>query len=55
MEGDLIVMPLRGGVCLMAMEPAANLGVSIREGGAFVIDDQFAPMTNGRRASLRAD
>lgn len=45
MEGDLIVTPVRGGVYLMEMEPAGNLGVSVGEDGAFVIDDQFAPMT----------
>jgi glyoxylase-like metal-dependent hydrolase (beta-lactamase superfamily II) len=46
MEGDLIVTPVRGGVYLMEMEPAGNLGVSVGEDGAFVIDDQFAPMTD---------
>lgn len=46
MEGDLIVTPVRGNVYLMEMEPAGNLGVSIGEDGAFVIDDQFAPMTD---------
>ena len=46
MEGDLIVTPVRGGVYLMEMEPAGNLGVSAGEDGAFIIDDQFAPMTD---------
>ena len=46
MEGDLIVTPVRGGIYLMEMEPAGNLCVSIGEDGAFVIDDQFAPMTD---------
>lgn len=46
MEGDLIVTPVRGSVYLMEMEPAGNLGVSAGEDGAFVIDDQFAPMTD---------
>ena len=45
MEGDLIVTPVRGSVYLMEMEPAGNLGVSVGEDGAFIIDDQFAPMT----------
>ena len=45
MEGDLIVTPVRGSVYLMEMEPAGNLGVSVGDDGAFIIDDQFAPMT----------
>jgi cyclase len=45
MEGDLIVTPVRGSVYLMEMEPAGNLGATVGEDGAFVIDDQFAPMT----------
>jgi glyoxylase-like metal-dependent hydrolase (beta-lactamase superfamily II) len=44
-EGDLEVTHLRGSVHLMVMEPAGNLGVSAGEDGAFIIDDQFAPMT----------
>jgi len=45
MEGDLEVTHVRGGVHLMVMEPAGNLGVSVGVDGAFIIDDQFAPMT----------
>ena len=45
MEGELIVTPVRGSVYLMEMEPAGNLGVSVGDDGAFIIDDQFAPMT----------
>jgi len=45
MEGDLEVTPVRGSVHLMVMEPAGNLGVSAGEDGAFIIDDQFGPMT----------
>ena len=45
LEGDLEVTHLRGSVYLMVMEPAGNLGVSAGEDGAFIIDDQFAPMT----------
>jgi hypothetical protein len=45
MEGDLEVTHLRGSVHLMVMEPAGNLGVSAGEDGVFIIDDQFAPMT----------
>ncbi len=44
-EGELEVTHLRGSVHLMVMEPAGNLGVSAGEDGAFIIDDQFAPMT----------
>ncbi len=45
MEGPLETVPLRGSVYMMVMEPAGNLGVSAGADGAFVIDDQFAPMT----------
>jgi glyoxylase-like metal-dependent hydrolase (beta-lactamase superfamily II) len=44
MEGELSVTPVRDSVYLMVMEPAGNLGVSVGEDGAFLIDDQFAPM-----------
>jgi len=44
-EGPLETVPLRGSVYMMVMEPAGNLGVSAGADGAFVIDDQFAPMT----------
>ena len=44
-EGPLETVPLRGSVYMMVMEPAGNIGVSAGAGGAFVIDDQFAPMT----------
>ena len=45
MEGPLETVPLRGSVYMMVMEPAGNVGVSAGPDGAFVIDDQFAPMT----------
>jgi glyoxylase-like metal-dependent hydrolase (beta-lactamase superfamily II) len=44
MEGDLEVTPVRGSVHMMVMEPAGNIGVSAGPDGAFIIDDQFAPM-----------
>jgi cyclase len=46
MEGDLERIPLRGNIYLMTMEPAGNIAVSIGSDGAFLIDDQFAPMTD---------
>jgi len=46
MEGDLDVTPVRGSVYMMVMEPAGNVGVSAGPDGAFIIDDQFAPMTD---------
>ena len=52
MEGELTVTPLRGSVYLMVMEPAGNLGVSVGEDGAFLIDDQFAPMTGRIHAAI---
>ena len=45
-EGPLETVPLRGSVYMMVMEPAGNIGVSAGADGAFVIDDQFAPMTD---------
>ena len=44
-EGPLETVPLRGSVYMLVMEPAGNIGVSAGADGAFVIDDQFAPMT----------
>jgi cyclase len=45
MEGPLEVVPLRGDLTLMLMEPAGNVLVSAGNDGALIIDDQFAPMT----------
>ncbi len=44
-EGPLETVPLRGNIYMMVMEPAGNVGVSAGTDGAFIIDDQFAPMT----------
>lgn len=43
-EGDLTVTPVRGSVHFLVMEPAGNVAVSAGADGAFIIDDQFAPM-----------
>jgi glyoxylase-like metal-dependent hydrolase (beta-lactamase superfamily II) len=43
-EGELTVAPVRGSVHMLVMEPAGNVGVSAGPDGAFIIDDQFAPM-----------
>ncbi len=51
-EGDIAVTPLRGGVYMMVMEPAGNLGVSIGDDGAILIDSQFAPMTDKILAAI---
>ncbi len=45
MEGNLEVTPVRGNIYLLVMEPAGNVAVSVGDDGAFLIDDQFAPMT----------
>ena len=45
LEGPLETVPLRGSVYVLVMEPAGNVGVSVGADGAFIIDDQFAPMT----------
>ena len=45
MEGDLETVLVRQNIYLMVMEPAGNMAVSVGDDGAFLIDDQFAPMT----------
>lgn len=43
-SGDLVVTSVRGSVHMLVMPAAGNVGVSAGEDGAFIIDDQFAPM-----------
>ena len=43
-EGPLQVSPIRDSLHLFEMEPAGNVVVSAGPDGAFIIDDQFAPM-----------
>lgn len=43
-DGDLTSTPVRGSVHVLVMAAAGNVGVSAGPDGAFVIDDQFAPM-----------
>lgn len=44
MDGDLTSTPVRGSVHVLVMPSAGNVGVSVGRDGAFIIDDQFAPM-----------
>ena len=44
-DGDIEIVPVRDNISMLVMEPAGNVGVSVGEDGAFIIDDQFAPMT----------
>jgi glyoxylase-like metal-dependent hydrolase (beta-lactamase superfamily II) len=44
MDGDLSSAPVRGSVHVLVMPSAGNVGVSVGKDGAFIIDDQFAPM-----------
>lgn len=44
MDGDLSSTPVRGSVHVLVMPAAGNVGVSVGKDGAFIIDDQFAPM-----------
>ncbi len=44
MDGDLTSTPVRGSVHVLVMAAAGNVGVSVGKDGAFIIDDQFAPM-----------
>ncbi len=43
-DGELTVTPVRGSVHMLSMGAAGNVGVSAGPDGAFIIDDQFAPM-----------
>ena len=43
-DGDLTSTPVRGSVHVLVMATAGNVGVSVGKDGAFIIDDQFAPM-----------
>jgi len=43
-DGDLTSTPVRGSVHVLVMPSAGNVGVSVGRDGAFIIDDQFAPM-----------
>lgn len=51
-DGELTVTALRGGVYVMAMGGAGNVGASIGPDGAFIIDDQFAPMAPKLKAAV---
>ncbi|MEQ1803294.1 MAG: MBL fold metallo-hydrolase [Gammaproteobacteria bacterium] len=44
MDGDLTSTPVRSSVHVLVMPSAGNVGVSVGRDGAFIIDDQFAPM-----------
>jgi cyclase len=39
------VVPLRGNLTMLVMEPAGNALVSAGDDGVILIDDQFAPMS----------
>ncbi len=43
-QGELTSTPVRGSVHMLVMPSAGNVGVSAGRDGAFIIDDQFAPM-----------
>jgi len=51
-DGELTVTALRGGVYVMAMGGAGNVGASVGPDGAFIIDDQFAPMAPKLKAAV---
>ena len=53
-EGELTSTPVRGSVHMLVMASAGNVGVSSGPDGAFIIDDQFAPMTGKIKAAVRA-
>jgi glyoxylase-like metal-dependent hydrolase (beta-lactamase superfamily II) len=52
-EGELTSTPVRGSVHVLVMPTAGNVGLSVGEDGAFLIDDQFAPMTAKITAAVR--
>ena len=45
-DGEIETVPVRGNLSMLVMEPAGNVGVSVGPDGAYIIDNQFAPMTN---------
>lgn len=51
-DGELTVTALRGGVYVLAMGSAGNVGASVGADGAFIIDDQFAPMAPKLKAAV---
>jgi glyoxylase-like metal-dependent hydrolase (beta-lactamase superfamily II) len=44
LDAELAVTPVRNGIWFLVMPSAGNVAVSIGSDGAYVIDDQFAPM-----------
>lgn len=51
-EGELTVTPVRGGIYYLVMPAAGNLAVSVGPDGAYVVDDQFAPMVPRIQAAV---
>lgn len=51
-EGPVETTPLRGGIYMMAMGTAGNVGVSVGDDGAFIIDDQFAEMADRLKTAV---
>jgi glyoxylase-like metal-dependent hydrolase (beta-lactamase superfamily II) len=51
-DGELTSTPVRGGVHVLVMGAAGNVGLSVGRDGAFLIDDQFAPMAPKIRAAV---
>lgn len=51
-DGELTSTPVRGSVHVLVMPAAGNVGVSVGRDGAFIIDDQFAPMVPKIRAAV---
>lgn len=51
-EGELTVTAVRGGIHFLVMPTAGNLAVSVGPDGAFVVDDQFAPMVPRIQAAV---
>jgi len=51
-DGELTSSPVRGSVHVLVMPAAGNVGVSVGRDGAFIIDDQFAPMVPKIRAAV---
>ena len=50
---EIRTIPLGGGV-YMLMGSGGNIGLSVGEDGAFVVDDQFAPLTEKIKAAIAA-
>lgn len=51
-DAELTSTPVRGSVHLLRMDPGGNVAASVGPDGAFIIDDQFAPVAPKIKAAV---